>query len=136
MARDFAEAFYHSADWKHSRLEALTRDHGLCQHCLARGEVTPAVMVHHIIELTPENIDDPRIALDLRNLVSLCDFCHKVVHGWVSAGRTRPGLAFDENGNLVNLEETHGGTALANMRHDTAKAQVKAASGENRGPPV
>ncbi|MRX82246.1 HNH endonuclease [Eggerthella guodeyinii] len=106
MAKEFSDAFYHSGPWKRARREALIRDHGLCQHCAARGVVERAVMVHHVTELTPGNISDPRIATDLRNLVSLCDGCHKIIHGWTSAGRTRPGMAFDEDGNLVCVEET------------------------------
>lgn len=105
MAKGFSRSFYASAAWARARDYALTRDKGLCQHCLAKGRVTPATMVHHIVELTPGNISDQRYATDPRNLVSLCDTCHKVVHGWVSPGRTRPGLAFDEDGNLVNIEE-------------------------------
>ena len=80
MAKDFSRAFYASADWERARDAALTRDAHLCQHCLQQGEITPAVMVHHIIELTPANISDPSIATDPSNLVSLCDRCHKKVH--------------------------------------------------------
>lgn len=105
MAKDFSRAFYASAEWEHARDAALTRDHHLCQHCLAQGVITPAVMVHHIIELTPANIDDPGIATNLGNLVSLCDRCHKKVHGWIRQGSTRKGLAFDANGNLVSLDD-------------------------------
>ena len=104
MAKDFSRAFYASADWELARDIVLTRDAHLCQHCLARGEITPAVMVHHITELTPANINDPSIATDPRNLVSLCDRCHKIVHGWIRQGSTRQGLAFDADGNLVSLE--------------------------------
>lgn len=64
-------------------------------------------MVHHIVELTPANINDPNISTSLDNLVSLCDLCHKKVHGWVRQGSTRQGLAFDEDGNLVSLNGEH-----------------------------
>lgn len=109
MAKSFSTAFYHSAEWAAAREAALTRDAYLCQHCLKRGRITPATMVHHIVELTPENIGDPRIATDPRNLVSLCDLCHKKAHGWVRDGATREGLAFDADGNLVALQD--GGSA-------------------------
>lgn len=103
MAKDFSRAFYASADWERARDAALTRDAHLCQHCLQQGEITPAIMVHHIIELTPANISDPSIATDPSNLVSLCDRCHKKVHGWIRQGATRQGLAFDSDGNLISL---------------------------------
>ena len=61
-------------------------------------------MVHHIVELTPANVNDPNINTNLDNLVSLC---HKKVHGWVRQGSTRQGLAFDEDGNLVSLNGEH-----------------------------
>lgn len=64
-------------------------------------------MVHHIVELTPANVNDPNINTNLDNLVSLCDLCHKKVHGWVRHGSTRQGLAFDEDGNLVSLNGEH-----------------------------
>ena len=104
MAKPFSYAFDHSEEWKAARQAALVRDSHLCQHCLAKGEITPAVMVHHIIELTPSNINDPDIATNPKNLVSLCDRCHKKVHGWIRQGSTRQGFAFDADGNLVSLE--------------------------------
>ena len=52
----------------------------LCQDCLKKGMYTPADEVHHIVELTPENITDPEIALNPGNLVSLCRSCHKSRH--------------------------------------------------------
>ena len=38
----------------------LKRDLYLCQECLKKGKLTPAKAVHHIIHLSPENIDDAR----------------------------------------------------------------------------
>lgn len=105
MAKGFSRAFYSSAEWERARDAALERDAHLCQHCLARGEIAPAVMVHHVIELTPANIGDPSIATDAGNLVSLCDRCHKKAHGWIRQGSTRQGLAFDGDGNLISLAD-------------------------------
>jgi 5-methylcytosine-specific restriction protein A len=105
MAKGFSYRFYHSKDWEQARELALQRDAYLCQHCLKAGIATPATMVHHIIELTPSNISDPNIATDTRNLVSLCDLCHKKVHGWARQGSTRQGLCFDEDGNLISLTD-------------------------------
>lgn len=107
MAKGFSYRFYHSTDWEQAREQALQRDGYLCQHCLAQGVETPAVMVHHIVELTPANINDSNISTNLDNLVSLCDLCHKKAHGWVRQGSTRQGLAFDEDGNLVSLNCEH-----------------------------
>lgn len=60
---------------------ALKRDRYLCADCAKAGKTTAAEEVHHIIPLTPENIDDPRITTGLDNLVSLCRECHRARHG-------------------------------------------------------
>ena len=78
--KEFAKRFYKSAAWKHCRALVWSRDRGLCVDCLRRGLVTAAEEVHHIEPLTPENINDPGVALNLDNLVSLCRECHKARH--------------------------------------------------------
>ena len=78
--KDFARTFYHSKAWKAVREAAVSRDGGLCRDCLQKGLYRPAEEVHHIEPLTPQNISDPRIALSLDNLVSLCRECHKARH--------------------------------------------------------
>ena len=79
--KEWAEVFYSSKSWKHIRKVVKQRDRGLCVDCLAKGIVTPAEEVHHIIELTQENIWDEDIALNPDNLVSLCRECHRARHG-------------------------------------------------------
>ena len=56
---------------------------------------------------SPANINNPDISTNLDNLVSLCDMCHKKVHGWARQGSTRKGMAFDEDGNLIRLDSEH-----------------------------
>jgi 5-methylcytosine-specific restriction endonuclease McrA len=73
--REFAKAFYESPAWRRTREYILKRDAGLCVHC---GE--PGVIVHHKIELTPRNIDDPAIALGEDNLETVCRTCHALIH--------------------------------------------------------
>lgn len=61
---------------------ALQRDYYICQDCLAakrRGEMIrprSASVVHHILPRDKY----PELALDLDNLVSLCDACHNKRH--------------------------------------------------------
>ena len=78
--KEWAVSFYKSQAWKSIRQTAITRDAYLCQDCLAKGRYTPAEEVHHITELTPQNITDPEISLNLSNLVSLCRECHRARH--------------------------------------------------------
>lgn len=94
LAREFARQFYKSAAWQQARRLALIRDHGLCQtpHCYM-----PAEEVHHIIELTPDNINDPRIALSLDNLTCLCRECHMRLH----RGEAEERYHFDAAGNMI-----------------------------------
>ena len=92
--RAFAKAFYESPAWRKTRAYIIKRDFGLCTRCGA-----PGVIVHHKIELSPSNIDDPSISLNEDNLTTLCRNCHAIVHG-----HTPPlaeGLAFDRDGNVV-----------------------------------
>lgn len=79
--KPWAEGFYKSAAWKHCRELCMRRDAYLCRDCLANGVYRPAEEVHHIVELTPENISDPAVSLNPANLVSLCRECHRARHG-------------------------------------------------------
>ena len=74
------ERFYTTAAWRKARAAVLKEHGGLCQACLTKGIIEPAVHVHHRIPLTPENLDDPRIALDSSNLMALCEECHAEQH--------------------------------------------------------
>lgn len=96
MARDFAKQFYKSAAWRQARQQALIRDHGLCR---TPGCFNPAEEVHHIVELTPENITDPNVSLNIGNLISLCRECHMKEHR--SHDMIDRRYMFDQNGNPV-----------------------------------
>lgn len=80
MARDFSRAFYHSAAWKTCRDSYWRKKGGLCEDCLKQGKITDGQEVHHIIELTPDNIGNPAITLSHANLALLCHDCHMKRH--------------------------------------------------------
>ena len=69
---------------------------GLCEDCLDKGLYRPGEIVHHMVELTPENINDPAVALSWSNLRLLCLDCHAKRHGTTKrykvdeAGRVTP----------------------------------------------
>jgi len=95
MAKVWAKQFYNSARWKVVRKQALRRDHYTCVYCCGRAEE-----VHHIIGLTPDNIHDDSIALNLDNLRSLCHICHtKETAGYM--GDIGDGYVFDDNGQVI-----------------------------------
>lgn len=87
MAKEWAKSFYNSVLWKQKRKEILKRDLFTCEMCGAR-----ATEVHHEIELTPENIGRPEIALNDKLLHSLCSDCHKQI-----TKRDHSGAACDED---------------------------------------
>lgn len=73
MAKEWAQGFYKSQAWKALRQRALIRDGFTCRFCGAR-----ATEVDHIRELTPENIGDRQVSLNINNLQSLCHVCHTI----------------------------------------------------------
>ena len=94
MAKGFSKTFYSTAAWLTARGIALRRDHFTCQDCGLRAEE-----VHHLEELTPENIHDPAISLNPENLVSLCRACHNRRH--FKEGDLPDEFMFDEEGQVI-----------------------------------
>ncbi len=81
MAREFAKAFYSSKTWQECREEYARSKRYLCENCLKRGIIQAGEIVHHKIELSPENINDPAVALNFDNLRLVCRKCHAEEHG-------------------------------------------------------
>lgn len=102
MAREFAKIFYNSKQWQKCRAAYIAHrkaiDGGMCETC----HEVPGYIVHHKTELTPENINDPDIALGYGNLKYDCLECHNKEH----EKNNVPGMVkykFDENGEPVIL---------------------------------
>lgn len=80
------DPFYSTAAWRAERMRALDRDMGECQLCAQEGRYETdyagrphpvrATMVHHIVPLKVA----PEKALELDNLMSLCNACHERMH--------------------------------------------------------
>lgn len=87
--------FYDSKQWRKVRELYKKQQLGLCERCYKRGNE-----VHHKIYLTPENVHDPKIALDFSNLELLCTKCHNEEHKR-SGKVTRDGLEFDSDGFVI-----------------------------------
>jgi 5-methylcytosine-specific restriction endonuclease McrA len=94
MAKPWALPFYNSRIWRRTRKQKLHDDTYTCHDCGSRANE-----VHHIVELTPDNINDPNVTLNPSNLMSLCGDCHKKR----TKGRAdvEDGYCFDEQGNVV-----------------------------------
>ena len=50
--------------------------------------------------LTPDNVNDPSVTLDERNLMRVCRDCHAEIH---YPDEFRQRVAFDENGRVIPL---------------------------------
>ena len=98
--REFAKGFYNGTAWIRCRDDFINKriaiDGGLCQRCHDKI----GLIVHHLIELTPDNIHDPDISLNHRQLEYVCLDCHNRIHGrFVIADERR--AVFDEDGNVI-----------------------------------
>jgi 5-methylcytosine-specific restriction enzyme A len=61
----------YGASWVKIRARILTRDHYLCQPCLAKNRPTPATEVDHVTPKAKGGTDDDD------NLQAICHDCHK-----------------------------------------------------------
>ncbi len=57
-------------------MEIIKRDNYECQKCKEKVKYSKADCVHHIIHLK----DNPYLALESSNLISLCNECHNLEH--------------------------------------------------------
>lgn len=98
MSQDFSRKFYSSQAWNNCRTAYMNKVHHLCERCLAKGIMKPADIVHHKIELTPENIGNPKITLASENLQAVCRECHAEIHGMKTKKSRR--YVIGPNGNI------------------------------------
>ena len=103
MAREFSKKLYNSKEWKKCRGSYIVSVNGLCERCLTRNRYTPGYIVHHIIELTPANINDTNITLNHSNLAYHCLECHNAIH-FGESEVIREGLCFDVDGNIIKID--------------------------------
>ncbi len=96
MAKQYAKKFYNSKAWQKCRAsfigKRIIKDGGVCQHC--NDEL--GYIVDHIVEITPENINDIDIILNHHNLQYLCLVCHNK-----KTFNKKKSLLFDERGQPV-----------------------------------
>ena len=103
MAKEWAKPFYNSKAWKKCRESYIAQriliDGGMCEVC----HKEPIQIVHHKINLTPENINDPDVALNHCMLEGNCKHCHDLQEGhFVDAlNISKLNCNFDEYGNPI-----------------------------------
>jgi len=94
----WAEKFYGSEAWRSCRDAFMSSKGYLCERCSTKDDPMLAKIAHHKTYLTPENINDPAIALAWANLEALCQNCHNKEHG---SGEAETRYYFDEDGNVI-----------------------------------
>jgi|LGVF01.2.fsa_nt_gb 5-methylcytosine-specific restriction endonuclease McrA len=98
MAKAYAESFYNGRTWRKTSKAFMKSKYYICNRC---GK--PASICHHVIHITPKNINDPMITLNWDNLECLCHDCHTKHH--LCNPVCKDGLMFDNMGNLVKIRE-------------------------------
>lgn len=103
MAKEWAKGFYDSGAWKKQRKYILKRDKFTCTEPGCMGTATE---VHHIIELTKDNINDINICLNENNLRSLCHDCHTRITKLSKSNNKNilESIRFDNNGYPISAE--------------------------------
>lgn len=78
--REQRQKIYQSARWKALR-KAKLMDQPLCELCLSKDKITPAIDVHHKDSfLNYEGLKRIEKAYDYANLLSVCKECHSYLH--------------------------------------------------------
>ena len=90
------DGFYKTQAWKRTAKAYAKSKQNLCELCRDQGLITPGEFVHHIIHLTPENLDDPSVALAWENLQLVCRKHHAELHQ-----KNRKRFSVDEYGRVT-----------------------------------
>ena len=74
------KSFYASAAWINFRAVIISERGLICEHCGKPILKERDAHVHHIIELTPENVHDATISLNPDNALLVHSECHDKIH--------------------------------------------------------
>jgi hypothetical protein len=87
------KSFYASERYQRFRAAIIAERGPRCQKC---GRILVSSLdcqLHHIIELTPENVHDVSISLNPKNVLVLCHSCHDLAHArFGQAGKLERGI--------------------------------------------
>lgn len=67
--------FYKSNAWRNCRKEVLKEYHYKCAICGKKANT-----VHHLINVTLENVNKADVVLNPKYCIALCDACHTEIH--------------------------------------------------------
>ena len=94
--KEYARTFYQSKAWRDVSRLYMTSKNYVCERCGGVG-----VICHHKKYITPANIGDLSITLNMDNLECLCQECHNREH---SLKRSR--AVFDDQGRIADIKES------------------------------
>lgn len=89
VAQEFSKKFYKSSEWLMLREQILLERGAICEKCGQAIIESKHIQLHHIKELTVQNIDDVMITLNPKNILVLCQTCHNMIHGRYCKGAVR-----------------------------------------------
>lgn len=72
--------FYRTEEWAALTEKLKQQSHGVCAQCQKTIADWSLLIVHHKIHLTLENMKDPNISLNEKNLEVICLDCHNKEH--------------------------------------------------------
>ena len=106
--------YYRSRQWQGIRLQALERDHYLCQYCKVQGIVTTAKTGDHIVPIEYDNT----LQSSLDNIATICSHCHRLKTGWEQSY-----YGTGQGNELQNVTEIHDidSVVLLMQKHDALK---------------
>lgn len=94
--RNGARSFYKSKRWQRISRLYMTQRNYICERCGGA-----AVICHHRKYITPANLNDPAVTLNLDNLEALCQECHNKEHF-----QKYTKAIFDGSGEMVGAKES------------------------------
>ena len=104
--------FYNSMAWQNTRRSYRKSVGGLCERCLKHGVIASADVVHHIVPLTEETVNDLNLSLNWDNLQALCTKCHAEVHSSREKERAMRRYEIRPDGSVTIQTEPPGGGVM------------------------
>lgn len=74
------KSFYAHESWQQFRVAIIAQRGPVCQKCNKVIANSSDCILHHIKELTPENVSDYNVSLNPENILVVCHDCHDKEH--------------------------------------------------------
>ena len=98
--RELRRKAYNNTAWRKMR-DTYMKEHPICEKCLEKGKITPAVDIHHKRSPFQGGEVNYALLLDYDNLMALCKDCHGEIHA-AQQGHITPEKILEELDALFN----------------------------------